>query len=68
MSTTGTVKWFNVREGHGAILPDDGGKEILIESAAVAPGITLKPGLKVVYEATASPRGLVATKVLLSRG
>ncbi len=68
MSTTGTVKWFNVREGHGVILPDDGSREVLIESAAIAPGVTLKQGLRVEFEATASAKGLIATRVLLSRG
>jgi CspA family cold shock protein len=68
MSTTGTVKWFDPREGHGAIQPDGGGREVIVESAVVPPGVTLKQGLRIEFEFQASPKGLMATQVLLPRG
>ncbi len=68
MSTTGTVKWFDPREGQGAITPDGGGRDIPFESVAIAPGVTLRSGLRVEFEVTSNPKGLLATRVFLPRG
>lgn len=64
MSATGTVKWFEPPKGQGVIQPDGGSGKILVDSSVVPPDVTMKPGIRIEFEFTASPKGLVATRVL----
>lgn len=32
---TGTIKWYNSRDGYGFILPDSGGKDIFVHHTKV---------------------------------
>jgi cold shock protein len=47
----GRVKWFDAVKGYGFIMPDDGGKDLLVHSAVKKAGYTdLVQGLRVTYE------------------
>ena len=49
---TGTVKWFNTTKGYGFIMPQDGGKDVLVHITAVqAAGLSgLHEGQKVSFD------------------
>jgi CspA family cold shock protein len=47
MSTTGTVKWFDVTRAYGFIAPDDGGRDVFVHVTAVErAGLTSLGGLR----------------------
>ncbi len=64
----GIVKWFSVEKGFGFIASE--GKEYFIHFREIqSEGFkSVKPGDKVCFEPSSSPKGLLATQVSLSRG
>jgi cold shock CspA family protein len=46
MIESGKIKFFNRQRG-GYLIPDDGGRDVYIDAAAV--GCELRPGLRVTY-------------------
>lgn len=60
----GPVKWFNAAKGYGFIVHDDG-RDVFVHHATIeAPGFrTLDQGECVEYEATTTPKGLLASRV-----
>lgn len=50
--TTGTVKWFNLRRGHGVVAPDGGGQDAFIHANAVSRAgiLDLREGQKVTFD------------------
>jgi cold shock CspA family protein len=60
----GTVKWFNDAKGYGFIVHDDGRDVFVHYSTIEATGFrTLDQGELVEYEATPTPKGLLAARV-----
>jgi len=59
MSTTGTVKFFNVDKGYGFIAPDGGGPDAFVHVTAVerAGMATLNQDQRVTYELEQDRRG-----------
>lgn len=62
---TGTVKWFDPRQGFGYITPDDGGPEVFIHTSIVqASGLdTLTEAQTVAYEVQVNRKGPRAVSV-----
>lgn len=60
----GKVKWFDVKKGYGFILNEEG-KDVFVHFSVInAEGFrVLKDGEEVEYEASAGPKGLLATSV-----
>jgi CspA family cold shock protein len=58
MTTTGTVKWFNIQKGFGFIQPDNGGSDAFVHISAVerAGMSMLSEGQKVEFELVADRR------------
>ena len=63
--SSGTVKWFNEKNGFGFITPDDGGEDLFVHYSNLATeGFrTLTDGQKVEYEAAKGRKGMEAIKV-----
>lgn len=63
---TGTVKWFNAAKGYGFITPSDGSSDVFVHHTAIdSKGFrSLEDGQRVQFEATRTPKGLQATKVV----
>jgi cold shock protein len=58
MTTTGTVKWFNIQKGFGFIQPDNGGADAFVHISAVerAGMSMLSEGQKLEFELVADRR------------
>ena len=58
MTTTGTVKWFNIQKGFGFIQPDNGGADAFVHISAVErAGLSnLSEGQKVEFDLVADRR------------
>lgn len=58
MQQTGTVKWFNDRQGFGFIEPDYGSKDVFVHINSVnSSGLnTLREGQKVSFEILENPK------------
>ena len=54
---TGTVKWFNATKGYGFIMPQDGGKDVLVHISAVE-----RAGLRSLNEGQAVEFELVSNR------
>jgi CspA family cold shock protein len=66
MSTTGTVKFFNVSKGFGFISPDGGGKDVFVHATAVerAGMRALAEGQRVSFEVEPDARGSKAVNLV----
>ena len=66
MNNTGTVKWFDSKEGYGFITPSEGGKDLFVHhtSLQMEGYKTLNEAQTVEYEVGTSDRGDVATNVV----
>ena len=66
MSTTGTVKFFNVSKGFGFISPDGGGKDVFVHATAVerAGMRALSEGQRVSFEIEPDARGSKAVNLV----
>ncbi len=66
MSTTGTVKFFNVSKGFGFISPDGGGKDVFVHATAVerAGMRALAEGQRVSFEIEPDARGSKAVNLV----
>lgn len=54
----GTVKWFNKDKGFGFIAPDDGTRDIYMQSSNIdTPEHTLEDGQRVEFESTIGRKG-----------
>jgi CspA family cold shock protein len=60
----GTVKWFNQDKGFGFIAPDEGGRDLYVQSANVETlDKMLSDGQRVEYEISMGRKGPEATQV-----
>jgi cold shock protein len=60
----GTVKWFNQDKGFGFISPDEGGRDVYVQSANIeSPDHQLSDGMRVEFEMGMSRKGPEATHV-----
>ena len=60
----GTVKWFNKDKGFGFISPDEGGRDLYVQSANVeTPDRSLDDGQRVEYETSMGRKGPEAARV-----
>jgi len=67
MSTTGTVKWFNLDKGYGFIAPDDGSADLFAHHSAVVDhdrGLT--EGQHVSFDVAEGPKGRQAEHIALA--
>lgn len=62
---SGTVKWFDPRQGHGYIIPDEGGPELFLHLSQWLPAVPPQDGQPVEFQVIESPRGPIAVKVRL---
>ncbi|MEP0520767.1 MAG: cold-shock protein [Hyphomicrobiales bacterium] len=62
----GAIKWFDVSKGYGFIIPDDGGKDVLLHVTTLRRDgfLTALEGARVVCEVTNQSKGLQAFRVL----
>jgi len=60
---TGTVKWFDPRQGYGYIVPDDGGPEACVHRSQLPDEAPLQEGQRVAFALRNSPKGPVALAV-----
>lgn len=60
----GTVKWFNQDKGFGFIMPDEGGRDIYVQTSNIeTPDRLLSDGQRVEFEAAMGRKGPEAVKV-----
>ena len=60
----GTVKWFNKDKGFGFILPDEGGRDVYVQTNNIdTPDHTLTDGQRVEFETGMGRKGPEAVKV-----
>lgn len=60
----GTVKWFNKDKGFGFIMPDDGTRDIYVQSANIETSDhSVEDGQRVEYESTLGRKGPEAIHV-----
>jgi CspA family cold shock protein len=60
----GTVKWFNREKGFGFIAPDDGGRDIYVQTANIdMPDPVLSDGQRVEFESAMGRKGPEAVRV-----
>jgi len=60
----GTVKWFNQDKGFGFITPDEGGRDIYVQTANIdMPEPVLSDGQRVEFELVVGRKGPEATRV-----
>lgn len=60
----GTVKWFNQAQGFGFIMPDEGGRDIYVQTSNIdTPDHLLADGQRVEYEVATGRKGPEAVKV-----
>ncbi len=60
----GTVKWYNKDKGFGFILPDEGGRDIYVQTSNVdSPDHNLTDGQRVEYETSMGRKGPEAVQV-----
>ena len=60
---TGTVKWFDPRQGYGYIIPDDGGQDVFLHQSQLKMPAPPDEGQLVAYELQSSPKGPIALSV-----
>jgi len=62
----GTIKWFDVSKGYGFVVPDGGGRDVLLHVTCLRRGgfNTAQEGARVVCEAIARERGYQALRVI----
>lgn len=63
---SGHIKWFDVAKGYGFIVPDDGGKDVLLHVTTLRRDgyLTAREGARVVCEVLRRPKGLQVFRVL----
>lgn len=64
---SGVVKWYSQRKGYGFILPDDGGREILVRTST-AGIVTLAEGTRIDFVIGDTGLGPEALSVELPAG
>ncbi|KAH7327663.1 hypothetical protein B0J17DRAFT_772123 [Rhizoctonia solani] len=68
---TGHVKWFNGIQGHGYIIPDDGGPDVFVRHTNVTGGGlgrgALNEGDLVSFEVAQAPKGPTAISVIIQK-
>ena len=62
---TGTVKWFNYKEGFGCVTPDDGSDDLFVHFSAIkmSDSSALKEGQKINFEVTQGTYGNQASNI-----
>jgi len=63
---TGTVKWFDSRQGYGYIIPDDGGQDIFVHQSQLQTPKPPDEGQPVTFELQSSPKGPIALTVRIA--
>lgn len=63
---SGHIKWFDVSKGYGFIVPDDGGKDVLLHVTTLRRDghSTAREGARVVCEVLRRPKGLQVFRIL----
>lgn len=60
----GTIRWFNKEQGFGFITPDDGGRDVYVQTANIeTEDHDLLDGQRVEFEITLGRKGPEATQV-----
>lgn len=60
----GTVKWFNKDKGFGFIMPDEGGRDIYVQTSNInTPDHALSDGQRVEFETAVGRKGPEAVNV-----
>lgn len=59
----GTIKWFNKEQGFGFIAPDEGGRDIYIQTAQIDDPEQILDGGRVEYELVMGRKGPEAIHV-----
>ena len=62
----GSIKWFDVSKGYGFVVPDSGGRDVLLHVTCLRRGgfTTAQEGARVICEVVARERGLQALRVI----
>lgn len=66
MAQSGTVKWFNVEQGFGFVVPDEGGADLLVEHSDVLEHqdrSLLRQGRRVTFDREVGAKGPQARRV-----
>lgn len=63
--TTGTVKWYNRKQGFGFVTPDTGGKDVFVHRSALSDHHrkALKPGDRITFTIERQQKGPVAAQI-----